>query len=336
MRALVTGGAGFIGSHLSRRLVEAGHEVVVLDNLRRGSTAAAPAGARVIEGDVRDALSLADALPGCDTVFHLAAQSNVMGAVADLDYSFSTNVTGTVNVLRAASDAGVRTVVFASSREVYGDQRVLPVAEGACTAPRNAYGASKVAGEVYCRSWPESTGMRCAVLRLANVYGPGDRDRVIPLWLERAARREPITVYGGQQVLDFIHVELVVEALVRAAATPLPGPVNVGSGKGTPLPALAERIGALAGRHLLLEVEPARGPEVTRFVADVTRMQSLLGIEPPADPLHGLAALWEQAPARGQPAGETPPAAEPPSRARLERENETRRRTEAPRVRGRG
>jgi len=292
MRALVTGGAGFIGRHLVKALVARGDGVVVLDNFRRSSREDVPDGVTLVEGDIRDPETVAKAAAGCDTVFHLAAQSNVLGAVQDVEYSFSTNVTGTFHVLKAASDAGVRSLVFASSREVYGDQRVVPVAESACILPRNPYGASKAAAEAYCRAWPSLAQIDCSILRFANVYGPGDRDRVIPLWLERAARREPITVFGGQQVLDFVHVDVAVEALVRAAGGGLPGPVNVGSGKGTPILALAERIGALAGRRVPIELEPARAPEVSRFVADVTRMRSVLGIEPPADPLGGLAAMW--------------------------------------------
>jgi UDP-glucose 4-epimerase len=294
-RTLVTGGAGFIGSHLVRELLEQGHEVVVLDNLHRGSRDAVPADARLIEGDIRDPSSVAGAVVGCETVLHLAAQSNVLGAVRDVDYSFTTNVAGTFEVLRAAAAAGVARLVFASSREVYGEQAVVPVPECAPMTARNPYGASKIAGEAYCRTWSTLAPLDVSVLRLANVYGPGDRDRVIPLWLDRAARGEDLVVYGGRQVLDFVHVDTVVEAMVAAARRPLDGPVNVGSGKGTPLLALVDRIRSLAGRCTGVIVEPARDAEVVRYVADVTRMNTVLGIERPTDPLSGLTALWESA-----------------------------------------
>jgi UDP-glucose 4-epimerase len=293
MRALVTGGAGFIGTHLVRRLSERGDEVVVIDNLRRAASPLPRPGVRFIEGDIRDLAALQQAAEGCDTVFHLAAQSNVLGALQDIDYSFTTNVTGTFKVLQAASEAGARRAVFASSREVYGEQCVVPVPENAPLTARNPYGASKAAGEAYCNAWPALAPLECSVLRLANVYGPGDSGRVIPLWLERAARSEELIVYGGRQVIDFIDVGTAVEAFLRAAEAPATGPINIGSGIGTPILSLAERIRALAGRHVGLIVEPARGAEVARFVASTQRMRSVLGIEPDPDPLHALEALWD-------------------------------------------
>ena len=302
MKVLVTGGAGFIGAHLVEALVAAGDEVVVLDNLRRSARArldaigrAARGGAlRLIEGDVRDRDAVRAATKGVERVYHVAAQSNVLGAVSDLDYSFSSNVVGTYNVLVAAREAAVSRIVFSSSREVYGEVDQVPVAEDRPLNPKNAYGASKVAGEVYCRVFQNTYGLDVSVLRLANVYGPGDSDRVIPIWLDRARRGEDLELYGGTQVLDFVPVGLVVEALRRAAERSLGGqPVNVGSGVGTTLYDLAARIQALSGAAIGLRVLPARAVEVTRFVADVSRMRALLGLEPPADPLVALPDLWD-------------------------------------------
>jgi UDP-glucose 4-epimerase len=302
MKALVTGGAGFIGAHLVEALVAAGDEVVVLDNLRRGDRARLDAigragrrGAlRLIEGDVRDRDAVRAATTGVERVYHVAAQSNVLGAVSDLDYSFTSNVVGTYNVLVAAREAAVGRIVFSSSREVYGEVDQVPVAEDRPLNPKNAYGASKVAGEVYCRVFQNTYGLDVSVLRLANVYGPGDCDRVIPIWLDRARRGEDLELYGGTQVLDFVPVGLVVEALRRAAKRSLGGqPLNVGSGVGTTLYDLAARIQALSGAAVGLRVLPARAVEVTRFVADVSRMRALLGLEPPADPLVALPDLWD-------------------------------------------
>jgi len=296
MRVLVTGGAGFIGAHLVAALAADGDEVVVLDNMRRGDRAKLGSDARVMEGDVRDADAVRAAMEGIDRVYHLAAQSNVLGAVTDLDYSFTSNVVGTYTVLTAAHAARVERVVFTSSREVYGEVDRLPVAEDRPLTPKNAYGASKAAGELYCRTVADTFGLDMSVLRLANVYGPGDRDRVIPIWLDRAQRGDDLVLYGGAQVLDLVPVDLVVAALRRAAASPLHGqPVNVGSGSGTTLRELAARVQALPGVDVALRVEPARAVEVTRFVADVTRMRDILGLEPPADPLDSLPALWDTA-----------------------------------------
>jgi len=296
MRVLVTGGAGFIGAHLVAALAADGDEVVVLDNMRRGDRAKLGSDARVMEGDVRDADAVRAAMEGIDRVYHLAAQSNVLGAVTDLDYSFTSNVVGTYTVLTAAHAARVERVVFTSSREVYGEVDRLPVAEDRPLNPKNADGASKAAGELYCRTVADTFGLDMSVLRLANVYGPGDRDRVIPIWLDRAQRGDDLVLYGGAQVLDLVPVDLVVAALRRAAASPLHGqPVNVGSGSGTTLRELAGRVQALPGVDVALRVEPARAVEVTRFVADVTRMRDILGLEPPADPLDSLPALWDTA-----------------------------------------
>ncbi|MGH7269277.1 MAG: NAD-dependent epimerase/dehydratase family protein, partial [Polyangiaceae bacterium] len=202
-KVLVTGGAGFIGAHLVARLVGGGSDVVVVDNMKRGSKAKlaalrGPGSVTVVEGDIRNFDTLREVAAGCDTVFHLAAQSNVMGAVDDPDYSITTNVLGTFNVLRSAAEAGARRVVFTSSREVYGDPQSLPVGEGHPWLAKNPYGASKAAGEAYCRTFVNTHGLSVQVLRLANVYGPGDSGRVIPLWLAAAQEGRDLQVYGGE------------------------------------------------------------------------------------------------------------------------------------------
>ncbi len=300
MIVLVTGGAGFIGRHLVRRLLATPgvEQVRVLDNLFRpcpapGSFPGDPLvnDLRVVfqKGDIRNPQTCREAVEGAELVFHLAAQSNVLGSVTDLDYSFTSNVAGTVNVLSAARDAGsVRRVVFASSREVYGEPADLPVAETAPLGPKNAYGASKAAAEAYCGSFA-AQGLGVSVVRMANVYGPGDQGRVIPLFCQRALAGEPLLIYGGGQLIDFIPVGLTCEALLRVAQAAPAAPVNIGSGRGTSLPELAARVAAcLPQRTVETRLLPPRGPEVLRFVADVARMRALLGLEPPADPLAEL------------------------------------------------
>jgi len=291
MRVVVTGGAGFIGKHLVAALVARGDSVTVLDNLRRAEREAVHPGATFIEGDIRDPETVARAFEGAARVFHLAAQSNVMGALSDARYSFTTNVVGTFNVLEAATAAGVERVVFSSSREVYGEAEAIPVREDAPLLAKNPYGASKLAGEAYCRTWHHAGGTGVNVLRFANVYGPGDTGRVIPLWFERAAAGRPLEVFGGQQVIDFVPVRTAVAALLGAAERDLAGPVNVGSGKGTTLLSLADRVRALYPGCPSVEMRPARSAEVVRFIADIGRMRAVLGLEPPGDPLAGLAEL---------------------------------------------
>jgi UDP-glucose 4-epimerase len=290
MRILVTGGAGFIGGNLVNRLASMGAgDLLVFDNLHRGySRDSLPGGAEFRRVDIRDSDALAGALKGCEIVFHLAAQSNVMGAVADAAYSFNTNVVGTYNVLQAAAAAGVKRLVFPSSREVYGEPRSIPVPETAPVRAKNAYGASKIAGEVYCRLAARQ-GLEAVVLRLSNVYGPGDRDRVIPLFAAAAGAGLPITVFGGDKILDFVWIDVVVDALIQAAfGSYIRGPVNIGSGKGTTILELARRIVDLSHSVSKIEVAEEREQEVRRFVADITRAKRLLKIPEPDDPLWAL------------------------------------------------
>jgi UDP-glucose 4-epimerase len=297
-KVVVTGGAGFIGSHLvDRLLADTQSEVVILDNLHRGRLTnlaqhADSSRLSIIQGDIRDFDIVAQTLRGADVVYHLAAQSTVMGAVDDLDYSFGTNVIGTFNVLKAASRESVQRVVFASSREVYGEPIELPVDEGQPLLAINFYGASKVMGEAYCRAFRRANGLNTIILRLANAYGPRDFGRVIPLWVDQATAGHDLMVYGGKQVLDFVWVGQVVNALMRVADLegPVP-PINIGSGTGTRIVDLARRIRLLAGSHSQVELVPARAVEVVQFVARIDRMRQLLQIEPSPDPLANLPEL---------------------------------------------
>jgi UDP-glucose 4-epimerase len=297
-RVVVTGAAGFVGSHLVDRLMTQGAEDVVgFDNLSRGrltNLGQLPDHPHFdfIQGDIRDRAAITEALRGASLVYHLAAQSSVMGGVRDVDYTFETNVSGTFNVLRAAVEQGVARVLFASSREVYGEPIALPVDEESPLLPINSYGASKVAGEVYCRAFRREFGLQTVILRLANVYGPRDQGRVIPLWLGEALAGQDLQVYGGKQVIDFLWVGKAVEAMLRAAAIdgPVP-PINVGSGTGTRIADLARRIARLAQSQVRVKLEPARAMEVTRFIASVERMREILHVEPLLDPLAHLAEL---------------------------------------------
>jgi nucleoside-diphosphate-sugar epimerase len=297
MRILVTGGAGFIGSHLVERLArDRAGEIVVMDNLRRGRTENLEVcrdRITFLQADIRDRDALGEAMRGCELVFHLAAQSNVIGAVQDVEYSFTSNVDGTFNVLLAGRAVGIKRIVFTSSREVYGDPKDLPVPETAPVAPKNAYGASKVAGEVYCRVLGEQSP-ETVILRLANVYGTRDRDRVIPIFVDNALRGEPLVLYGGKQILDLVWIDTVVDALLRAGfGDRIREPVNIGSGKGTPIADLARRVLETAKSASEIQVAPSREMEVARFTADITRAHELFGIEQPADPLSHLPKVVE-------------------------------------------
>jgi UDP-glucose 4-epimerase len=299
MRVLITGGAGFIGSHLVDRLLASkdgpDYEIVVIDNLRRGRCAhlepyLSAGRIRLIEGDIRDEAALHAALHQVEIVFHLAAQANVIGSEADRDYALTTNVLGTYTLLKAAESRGVRRVIFSSSREVYGDPAVLPVREDAPLAPKNAYGASKVAGEMYVRVAQAREALETVIFRLANVYGPRDSERVIPLWIERARQGEELLVYGGDQLIDFVWVGDVVEALALAALADrqriIGQIINIGTGIGTPIVELAERILALSGSLSRLRRLPGRDIEVRRYIADISQLERTLGLKPEPGLMH--------------------------------------------------
>lgn len=292
---LVTGGLGFIGGHLVDDLVAAGAtDVRVFDNGRRVVTQTDNWPREVVEvvrGDIRDIDALRHAMVGRKVVFHLAAQSNVMGAVTDPEYSFTTNVGGTVNVLVAARNEGIPRVVFTSSREVYGDVDDLPVPENAPLHPKNLYGASKAAAEMYCRALADDE-LEVAVIRLANVYGPRDRDRVIPLFVSKALQNEALTIYGGEQILDFVWIGTVVDVLFSVGFGDLiPGPVNIGSGSGTSIEQLASRVLTLVSSGSKCIYQPSRTLEVRRFVSDLSLANKYLGLIAPHDPLVHLTQL---------------------------------------------
>ncbi len=297
-KIIVTGGAGFIGSHLVDRLLADGAgTIVAFDNFSRGrldnvSHLRTEPRFELVEGDVRDQVAVSNAVCGASVIYHLAAQSTLMGAVRDTEYNFQTNVRGTFNVLRAAVENDVPRVVFTSSRDVYGEPVTLPVEEESPLVAINSYGASKVAGEAYCRAFRREFGLQTAILRLSSVYGVRDVGRVIPTWLEQAQAGQKLQIFGGKQVLDLVWVGLVVEALVRAGKLegPLP-PINVGSGTGTRIVDLARRIARLAEGQARIQLEPARRMDVTRYIARVERMRQILFIEPLLDPLTNLAEL---------------------------------------------
>ena len=301
VKIFVSGGAGFIGSHLVDRLVKDGHEVIVLDNLSRGRVQNIE---KYIENksiifhqaDIRNYDKLIELMKGSEIIYHLAAQSNVMGAIVDLDYSFESNVIGTYNVLKAAKECGARRLIFTSSREAYGEALALPVNEDHPLRSKNFYGASKVAGEKYCEIYQNMESVEIVILRLANVYGYRDFDRVIPIFIHNVLNNESIRIFGGKQVIDFIDVDKVVEALIQSINNDdaSKGATNIGSGRGTTLFDLAKRIQELFKSSNEIIVEPARSVEVVKFIADVKRMSKIFKIQKDDDPLSYLGKMVEK------------------------------------------
>jgi UDP-glucose 4-epimerase len=280
LKYLVTGGAGFIGSHLCEALAADGHGVTALDNLYRGRRSNLRSGrVRFVRGDIRSPRTVEAAMRGVDVVYHLASQATVMSSVEDPDYTVSTNITGTFNVAQSAARRGAR-LLIASSREVYGDALRLPVREDHPLLPKNLSGASKVASEAVCRGLASARGLRWTAFRLSNVYGPRDFGRVIPRFIRSALNDEEMVLFGGDQVIDFIWVGDAVKYMRAAERSDRSEglALNVGSGRASTLAELARAIREEAGSRSKVRREPARPMEVRRFQADMALARKVTGV----------------------------------------------------------
>jgi UDP-glucose 4-epimerase len=300
LRVLVTGGAGFIGSHLVRALVSRGFRVRVLDDLSRGSLDSLKPVLDVVEfvrGDVRDPFVVSSSVRGVDVVVHLAALTDAFESLVDPLLYESVNVRGTVNV--CAASKGVRVLVFASSAAVYGEPERLPVGEDHPLNPVNPYGASKVAGEAYVKAYSRVNGYRPVILRIFNVYGPGQTRSyagVVEEFRRRIKAGKPLVIYGdGLQTRDFIHVSDVVEAIVKAVEVEeARGVYNIGSGRAVTVRELAELMARIAGRTVEVKhVEPRPG-DIRMSQADIAKAERELKFKPRIELEEGLRKLLEE------------------------------------------
>lgn len=301
MKAVVTGGAGFIGSTLVDRLLEEGNEVVVVDNfddyysgkMRFLQPHVGKGGFRLDEVDILDLNSLRRSFEGADVVFHLAAQAGVRISVKDPMKAHMANTTGTLNVLLAAKNAGVKRVVSSSSSSVYGNVHKLPVKETDPTVPISPYAASKLAAEEYCRLFYDLYGLQSVSLRYFTVYGPRQRpDMAIRIFTERALSGQRPQIYGdGNQTRDFTFISDVVDAIRRCADCPDPKgqPLNVCSGRRITVNQVVKRILEATGRpDLEPEYLPSQQGDVDHTWGDNTRAKELLGWEPKVSIEKGL------------------------------------------------
>jgi UDP-glucose 4-epimerase len=304
MRTLITGGAGFLGAALANRLLDEGHTVLALDDLTAGDPRRLAPEVLLTRGDVRDVPKLWSLLQGVDCVYHLAARVRVPESIHyPSDYN-AVNVGGTVAVMEAMRDTGVRRVVFASSGALYGEQAQQPVHEEQMPNPNSPYGVSKIASENYVSTLGACYDIETVSLRIFNAYGPGQDlppsyPPVIPQLLRQANDGGSLVIFGdGTQTRDFIFVEDVIDALLAAAtATDVNRAViNIGSGQEVSINELASLVARVAGKKISLLRNPAQSGGVSRLVADVSLARELLGWSPRTGLEEGLSRTLERDP----------------------------------------
>ena len=304
MQLLVTGGGGFIGSHLVQRLVHDGHRVRVVDNFTTGhrrNLQPVLDEVELVEGDLQSYERAHAAVRGCEVVLHQAAMPSVPRSIQDPLTSNASNVIGTLNVLLAARDSGVRRVVYASSSSVYGATPDLPKDESLPALPISPYAVAKLASEGYCRSFTEVYGLETVALRYFNVFGPrqdplSQYSAVIPNFITAALRGDAPVIFGdGEQSRDFTYVDNVVEANLLAISAPgVAGRMyNIALGERISLNQLVASIGEVLGRSLAARHEAPRPGDVRHSMADTTRARDELGFRVVVDFKDGLARTIE-------------------------------------------
>ncbi len=295
---LLTGGAGFIGSHLAEALAAEGHSVRILDNFtsgRKENLQSVAGRVTILEGDVRDAQAVREAMRGVDFVLHLAALVSVTASVLKPDDTLAVNVNGTLNVLKAAKEAGVRRVVLSSSCAVYGEGRV-PAKEDQPLMPLSPYAASKMAAEGLAEAFGHSYNLPVVRLRYFNVYGPRQTSDspysgVIAVFIDRLIASQPATIFGdGGQTRDFIYVGDVVRANLLACRkeAAVGRAINIGTGRGRTLRELHSALAALSGKRIPPQYADPRPGDIYHSRCDASRARSLLGFRPQTDFRKGL------------------------------------------------
>ena len=280
-KIIVTGGAGFIGSHLTDKLIELGHQVTVIDNLLLGKKAFVNKKAKFIKADIRDYKKIVKFFKGVDAVFHLAADPRLPVSIEDPITTHEINVTGTMNILEAARQNKVKKVIFSSSCAAYGEQEV-PIQEDAKMSPLSPYGLHKLMGEQYCRLYSSLFGVETVCLRYFNVFGPrklatGSYPMVIPVFLDQKKKGKVLTIVGdGTSTRDYVHVQDVVRANILAWESSVGGgmSINVGSGKQSSVNEIARLIGGDTTNI------PERKGEMKNIQADISRAKKLLNWQP--------------------------------------------------------
>jgi len=302
MNFLITGAAGFLGSALSNQLAREGHQVRGLDDLSTGDPKSLSPDVHFTRGDVNDRPKLWTLLQEVDCVYHLAARVSVQESVLYPREYNAVNVGGTVSLMEAMRDVGVRRVVFISSGAVYGDQGAQPMKGSALSNPGSPYAVSKLAAEFYVRTIGDLWGIETVSLRVFNAYGPGQRlpashPPVIPNFLRQAVRGGTLVVHGqGGQTRDYVYVDDVVRAMVAAATAPDISHfmINVGSGVETSVKELVRLVLEITGSHAEVVYNTQSEPGVSRMCADLTLAKGKLGYQPRFSLREGLRLTLER------------------------------------------
>jgi len=297
MKTLVTGGAGFIGSNLTRALLDGGHTVTVLDNLSSGyrQNLQPYHDVRFLEGDIRDQRMVAEAINGVEVIFHLAASVGNKRSIDDPISDAEINVIGTLRLLEAARKAGVRKIVTSSSAGIFGELKTLPIREDHPIEPDSPYGASKLCEEKECLAYAKLFGLETVCLRYFNVYGINQRfdayGNVIPIFAFQMLSWQPLTIYGdGEQTRDFVNVRDVVQANLKASLTTgVSGAFNIGSGTRISINKLAELMAEVSGIAPDVRYRPPRPGDVRDSLADISAATAVFGYMPRIDLSDGLA-----------------------------------------------
>jgi UDP-glucose 4-epimerase len=288
MKALVTGGAGFIGSNVVRLLLDEGHEVVILDNLSTGyrqNIDALPKAA-FVEGDIRDGELVAKLMQRVEVVFHLAASVGNRRSIDNPVLDSQVNVIGTLNVLEGARQAGVGKIVYSSSAGIFGELKHLPIAEDHPTEPDTPYGVSKLSAEKLCLAYAHLYPLEALCLRYFNVYGMNQRydayGNVMPIFTRWLLNGEPLVIYDdGEQTRDFVNVQDVARAnLLAAQSEGVSGAFNIASGTAITVNKLAELMRSMVDEDVGVEHQPPRQGDVRDSLADISKAERVLGFEP--------------------------------------------------------
>ncbi|MDX1413797.1 MAG: NAD-dependent epimerase/dehydratase family protein [Candidatus Promineifilaceae bacterium] len=302
MRFLVTGGAGFLGSALANRLHDQGHDVAVLDDLSNGDRDRLDPALEFTQGDIDNIPLLWSLLHDVDCVYHLAALVSVAQSILHPREYSRVNVGGTVSLMEAMRDTGVRRVVFTSSGAIYGRQPHKPVSERDQPQPDSPYAVSKWSAEQYIHTIGELWGLETVALRIFNAYGPHQslplsHAPVVPRFLQQALTGGSVVLFGdGQQTRDFVYVDDVVDALLRAATAQdiNRSVVNIGSGVETSINALVDQIEQVTGRSVNRIYNPSGAGGIPRLVADISQAENLLKFKPQTSLLAGLSLMLAQ------------------------------------------